>query len=101
MVIKNQNADKRTQTDEVLKIWKEYFEQHLNTEFPHDESIPQFIPETMPGTEQSTEELIISKEEIRKAISLLKKNKAPGSDLITVEVLKAAGQSIVNMLQKC
>ena len=100
MVIKNQNADKRTQTDEVLKIWKEYFEQHLNTEFPHDESIPQFIPETMPGTEQSTEELITSKEEIRKAISLLNKT-APGSDLITVEALKAAGQPIVNMLQKC
>ena len=100
MVIKNQNADKRTQTDEVLKIWKEYFEQHLNTEFPHDESIPQFIPETMPGTEQSTEELITSKEEIRKAISLLNKTD-PGSDLITVEALKAAGQPIVNMLQKC
>ena len=49
-VIKNQNADKRTQTDEVLKIWKENFEQHLNTEFPHDESILQSIPEKMPGT---------------------------------------------------
>ena len=54
----------------------------------------------MPGTEQSTEELITSKEEIRKAISLLNKT-APGSDLITVEALKAAGQPIVNMLQKC
>ena len=26
MVIKNQNADKRTQTDEVVKIWKKHFE---------------------------------------------------------------------------
>ena len=43
MVIDNQNADKRTQTDEVLKIFKEHFEQHLNTEFPHDESIPETI----------------------------------------------------------
>ena len=58
MVIKNQNADKRTQTDEVLKIWKEHFEQHLNMKFPHNESILQSIPETMPGTKQSTEELI-------------------------------------------
>ena len=37
----NQNADKRTQTDEVLKIWKEHFEQHVNSEFPHYESILQ------------------------------------------------------------
>ena len=58
MVIKKQNVDKRTQTDKALKIWKEHFENHLNTEFPHDKSILQSIPETMPGTEQSTEELI-------------------------------------------
>ena len=92
MVINNQNADKRTRTDEVLKIFKEHFEQHLNTEFPHDESILQSILETIPGTEQSTEELIISKEEIRKAISLRKNNKTPGSDLITAEVLRANSQ---------
>ena len=58
MVIKKQNVDKRTQTDKALKIWKEHFENHLNTEFSHDKSILQSIPETMPGTEQSTEELI-------------------------------------------
>ena len=52
----------------------------------------------MPGTDQSTEKLIISKEEIKKAVSLLKNNKAPGSDLITTEVLKADEEPIVNML---
>ena len=98
MVIKNQNADKRTQTSKVLKIWKEHFEHHINTEFPHDESILQSIPETMRSTEQSIEELITSKEEIRKAISLQKNNKAPGSNLITAEELKAGGESIVNTL---
>ena len=98
MVIKNQNADKRIQTDEVPKIWKEHFEQHLNTEFPYDKSILQSIPETMTGTEQSTEELIISKEEFRQAISLLRNNKAPGSDIIAAEVLKAVREPTVNML---
>ena len=50
----------------------------------------------MSGIEQSTEELIISKEEIRKGISFLKNRKAPGSDLITAEVLKAGGEQVVS-----
>lgn len=66
MVMKKQNTDKRNQTDKVLKIWKEHFEQHLKTEFPYNESILRFIPEIMPGTGQSIEKLIMSKEEIRK-----------------------------------
>ena len=66
MVMKKQNTDKRNQTDKVLKIWKEHFEQHLKTEFPYNESILWFIPEIMPGTGQSIEKLIMSKEEIRK-----------------------------------
>ena len=70
MIMRNQNADKRTQVDEFFKIWKEYFEHDLNTESSHGENILQSIPKTMRGTEQSTEELILLKEEITKAISL-------------------------------
>ena len=56
------------------------------------------IPETKSGTEQSKEKLVISKEEIRKAISLLENSKTPESDLITAKVLKAGGEPMVNML---
>ena len=52
---------------------------------------------TTHGIEPSREELIITKEEVRKAISSLKNNKVPTSDLITAEVLKA-GEPTVNTL---
>ena len=66
MAMKKQNTDKRNQTDEVLKIWKEHVEQHLKTEFPLNESILQFIPEIMPGTGQSIEKLICQKKRLEK-----------------------------------
>ena len=98
MFVKNQKKDKTTKTEEVLKIWKDNFRQHLNTEFSHDENILQSIPNTTPGTEPSPEELTTTKEEVRKAILLLKNKKVPGSDLITAEDLKAGGEPIVNTL---
>ena len=60
-VVKNQKKDKTTKAEEVLKIWKDHYRQHLNTEFPHYENILQSIPNTTPGTETSTEELTITK----------------------------------------
>ena len=71
-----------------LKSEKKHFKRHLSTESPNDENILQSIPNTTPSIKPSTEELIITKEEVRKAISLLKNNKVPGSDLITAGVLK-------------
>ena len=99
MITKNQKKDKTIKTEEVLKIWKDHFRQHLNIEFPHDENILQSIPSTTRGIESSLEELTITKEEVRKVISSLKNNKAPGSDLTTAEVLKATGEPMVNTLR--
>ena len=73
MVVKNQKKDMSTKTEEVLKISEVYFKEHiLNTEFPHDKNILQSIPNMTPGRQPSAAELIITKEEVGKDISLFK-----------------------------
>ena len=58
----------------------------------------QSISNKTTGIEPSIEKLIITKKEVRKAISSLKNNKAPESDMTVAEVLKAEGEPIVNTL---
>lgn len=87
MIVKNQKKHRSTETG---KVWKEHLKQQLNTKCRHDENILQSIPIMTPGIKALTEELIIAKEVVRKAIS---------SDLITLELLKTGGDLIVSTLQ--
>ena len=95
MVLKDSNNVRTTQTNEVLKLWENHFKAHLNTRHPYQENAMESIPEA-PLIDQ--DELHITVDDIRKAIGTLKNKRAPGSDRITAEVLKAGGNSIVNML---
>ena len=98
MAVKNKDGEKTTRTEEVLKIWKNHFYEHLNTEFPRDESAIQNLPKIVTNLE-SSDDLTITRDEIRKAVSSLKNNKVPGADAITAEVLKAGGEPVVAMLE--
>ena len=42
----------------------------------------------------------ISKDEVKKAIRRLKRRKVPGYDKISSEVLKAGGQTVIDILYK-
>ena len=97
-VVKDKDGNKKVHMEEVLEIWQNHFKTHLNTAFPHNPNTLNEI--AAPPHENIDDGLYITKEDIRKAIKSLKRRKAPGSDAITAEVLKAGGETMVSMLDK-
>ena len=94
---KDKEGTPKTKLDEVLTCWEEYFKEHLNTEFPHDNSALDTIPDPPQDAEPS---LDISVDEIRAAIKRCKCRKAPGVDQITAEAIRFGGEPMVQMLHK-
>ena len=97
-IVKDKKGETHTNTAEVLNCWEDHFSQHLNTEFPHDPTAINEIPGVRP---QDTEaHPLITREEIDKALKSMKYRKAPGIDAITAEVLRVAGEPMIQMLEK-
>ena len=87
--ITNKDVKLLKSKEERQARWKEHFEEVLNREAP---------PNPPTDEEMEEEELDINtepptEEEIRKVVQALKNGKAPGSDQITAELLKADTES--------
>ena len=76
-----------------LQRWAEYFERLLNSEEP--EELIDFSSYA-PAEEIDISQDQPSRDELEKAISLLKRNKAPGIDNLSPELLKDGGNNIRN-----
>jgi hypothetical protein len=84
------NGQLLTNNDQVLSIWKEYFEQHLNEcseEDPHARENDVIID-------------LPNRDKIVEAIKYMKDNKAAGLDSIATELLKSGGPSLVNSINE-
>ena len=89
-MIKNSEGDTLVRKEEILKQWGEYFENLLNWDEP-DRPL-----EAVEELESELEEP--PDEEIREVVKSLKKNKAPGTDLVQVEILLATGEPVMSWL---
>ena len=95
--VKDKQGNTHTNTEEVLKCWKDHFSTHLNTAFPHEPTAIEELPEPPQNADAQPP---ISIEEIKLAIKRMKNRKAPGIDAITSEVLRSGGEPMLRMLHK-
>ena len=91
--IKNVNGSIVTEPDQILERWKDYFEQLLNVE--ERERMANYISE-VDVNEDFPE---ISIEEVKDAMSQMKRGKAAWEEGIPVELLIAAGPRVLLELQ--
>ena len=95
IIIRSKKGELAMNTKEK-EIWKEYFDKLLNTEEPR-ELIKKGNKE-ISEVEVQVEELAI--EDVKKAISNLKNNKAAGTDGMHLELIKYAGNKLLNRMYK-
>lgn len=88
-MIKDVDGKLLTNPNEVVKRWKEHFEQLLNRPEPPSQLLDD---EPIFGPEMEVPEPTI--EEVTVAIKFLKNNKSPGSDNIPSEIWKHGGEAL-------
>ena len=96
-MIKDKKGVMHSQMNEVMNCWEQHFKTHLNTTFPHNPEAIQNIPDPQCDAEPQGPP---TTGELREAVKCMKDGKAPGVDEITAEVLKIAGEPMIQMLDK-
>ena len=95
-MVKDKEGRLLTKDDEIRKRWRDHFTEVLNRPVPSDEAI---IMQDTP-TIETTETGYITREEVRRAVGIMKNGKAAEIDSISVEMLKADVDTTTNVLHE-
>ena len=86
---------------DILKRWGEYFQETLNVVSSIDQDLLDRIHmSTLAAGEKHRQNAQLSMQEIRVAANQMKLRKAPGRDDVTVDILKAGGEPVIQWLLK-
>ena len=92
-VIKDKNDNVMVNLEAVLKRWKEYFKKLMNETNNKD-------PMTEEAEVVNEEVNCVSREEVKNALRIMKKNKAVGPDELPVKVWKCMGKMGIKFLTR-
>ena len=93
--IKDKQGNLLTELEEIGTRWGEYFGELLNVE---EEPIQVNESDVEDEHEPAEEANPITMDELRSAISDMKKGKSPGEDGLPVEILRAGGECVMQQL---
>lgn len=96
MSVKNKEGSIMTDNEQVRDRWKEHFQELLNRPAP----TRRYHPSTSESLVLDISTEAPTLDEVEKAVSKLKNNKAAGIDNISAELLKAGGRVVLEKLHK-
>ena len=94
-IIEDKDGTLLTKSDDICRRWKNYCEELFNFNIQKDQEV---LKEQV--TEERQEEETILMSEVRSAIQELKKNKSPGADNITAELIQNGGETTFLLMHK-
>ncbi|CAF1437436.1 unnamed protein product [Adineta ricciae] len=101
MPVQDKSGKLLVNSRDTLNRWREFFYDTLNVNSSIDQNLIDLIEiPTLSITEERRQNASLSIEEVRKALSQMKSRRAPGSDEVTVDILKAGGEPIIHWLFK-
>ena len=92
-IIRNKKGELAMNTKQKAEIWKEYFDKCLNTEEPRE-----LIKRGNKEISEIEVEAELTIEDVKKAIRILKNNKAAGTDGIHPELIQYGGNKLLNRM---
>lgn len=101
MPVQDKSGKLLVNSRDTMKRWSEFFQESLNVcSSIAQDLIDQIQIPNLTASDENKQNAQPSIDEVRKAVNQMKSRKAPGTDDVTVDILKAGGEPVIRWLFK-